>query len=75
MENFDKVVTDKRINQELLRKFDTSNKEDGLFKNEFHVVHSSGSTGKPSYFVYNNKAWEQMLIGITWTKGFPGKHI
>lgn len=65
MENFDKVVTDKRINQELLRKFDTSNKEDGLFKNEFHVVHSSGSTGKPSCFVYNNKAWEQMLIGIT----------
>lgn len=41
MENFDKVVTDKKINQELLRKFDTSNKEDGLFKNEFHVVHSS----------------------------------
>lgn len=28
------------------------------------MVHSSGSTGKPRYFVYDEKAWEQMLTGI-----------
>ncbi|MCH5273228.1 MAG: hypothetical protein J1E35_06105 [Lachnospiraceae bacterium] len=30
----------------------------------FSYEHSSGSTGTPRYFVYDNAAWEQMLIGI-----------
>lgn len=65
MENFDKVVTDKRITQKELAGFDQNNKKDEIFNGGFHIVHSSGSTGKPRYFVYNNKAWKQMLTGIT----------
>lgn len=65
MENFDKVVTDKRITQKALIEFDQNNKKDEIFNGGFHIVHSSGSTGKPRYFVYNSKAWEQMLTGIT----------
>ncbi len=28
------------------------------------MVHSSGSTGKPGYFVYDQAAWRAMLLGI-----------
>lgn len=35
-----------------------------LFKGKYHVVHSSGSTGVPRYFVYDRSAWESMLLGI-----------
>ena len=28
------------------------------------MVHSSGSTGKPGYFIYDKEAWSQMLLGI-----------
>ena len=65
MANFNEVVTDKRIKQEELAKFDQDNNKEKLFKGEFHIVHSSGSTGTPRYFVYDSKAWEHMLTGIT----------
>lgn len=34
------------------------------FKDKYHVVHSSGSTGTPGYFVYDENAWSRMLVGI-----------
>lgn len=65
MEHFNQVVTTKDITQELLRNFDEkANKTEKTLKGKYHVVHSSGSTGAPKYFVYNNKAWSQMLLGI-----------
>lgn len=61
--NFDDIVTVKDLTQEELRKFDKSSK-DGLFKGKYHIVHSSGSTEKPGYFVYDKQAWNSMLIGM-----------
>lgn len=65
MENFDELVTISDITQERLREFDGANqedKEDSL--KGYHIVHSSGSTEKPSYFLYDEMAWYQMLLGI-----------
>ena len=46
-------------------RFDETSEDDGeIYMGKYHVVHSSGSTGPPRYFVYDNVAWEQMLIGI-----------
>lgn len=65
LENFDKLVTVQDITQNELRKFDeNSNKNRRAFKGKYHAVHSSGSTGKPGYFVYDKRAWNFMLIGI-----------
>ena len=62
-ENFDDIITVSDINQEDLRRFDEQEDiEQKLFKEKYHVVHSSGSTGKPSYFLYDDKAWKQMLL-------------
>ena len=65
LEHFDDLVTTQDLKQNDLRRFDeevTVTQE--KFKNKYHVVHSSGSTGKPGYFVYDEEAWEQMLLGI-----------
>ena len=65
MEHFDEIVTVPDIRQEELRKFDENATPDKkLFRGKYHVVHSSGSTGVPRYFVYDTFAWESMLLGI-----------
>lgn len=65
MEHFDELVTDRSLKQEELLSFDKTAKDDReIYLGKYHVVHSSGSTGTPRYFVYDRAAWEQMLIGI-----------
>lgn len=64
-ENFDDMITVSDINQKELREFDEKeDREQKVLKEKYHVVHSSGSTGKPSYFIYDDYAWKQMLLGI-----------
>ena len=38
--------------------------DEKLFRKKYHVVHSSGSTGVPRYFIYDASAWNSMLLGI-----------
>lgn len=65
MEHFNKIVTVPDIRQEELRIFDESiSPAKKLFRGKYHVVHSSGSTGVPRYFVYDTFAWNSMLLGI-----------
>lgn len=65
MKHFDDLVTNDDLKQNDIRRFDEEETVDQKkFKNKYHVVHSSGSTGKPGYFVYNEEAWKQMLLGI-----------
>lgn len=65
MEHFEEIVTQNDLCQEELRRFDEQETEgQKMFKNKYHLVHSSGSTGKPSYYVYDDNAWQQMLVGI-----------
>ncbi|WP_455684689.1 phenylacetate--CoA ligase family protein [Thomasclavelia sp.] len=62
---FDEIVTDSSLHQNDLLHFDedvASNQT--VYKHKYHVVHSSGSTGKPTYYVYDEHAWNEMLIGI-----------
>lgn len=64
LEHFDELITVADVKQEELRDFDsTESQAEKSFRN-YHVVHSSGSTGKPGYFIYDENAWNQMLLGI-----------
>lgn len=66
LEHFDELVTESELKQEDLRLFDSKNQMDrNVYKEQYHLVHSSGSTGKPGYFIYDNPAWNTMLLGIT----------
>lgn len=65
LENFDQLITVSDVTQEEIRRFDaeeTVNRKP--FRGQYHVVHSSGSTGKPGYFLYDEAAWSSMLLGI-----------
>ena len=65
LEHFDELVTVPDLKQEELRRFDAEEKADRRpYKDKYHIVHSSGSTGKPGYFVYDEAAWNSMLLGI-----------
>lgn len=64
MNNFDELVTIDDVKQNDLRKFDEEENLKDTFKDGYHVVHSSGSTGQPGYFIYDEKAWNHMLLGI-----------
>lgn len=76
LEHFDELITVADLNQEEIRRFDAQEKADRKpFKGKYHVVHSSGSTGKPGYFVYDTPAWNSMLLGIIrgalWNMSMP----
>lgn len=65
LEYFDELVVPKDLRQKELHAFDTSDSlGQKLYKGKYHVVHSSGSTGKPGYFVYDEAAWNHMLLGM-----------
>lgn len=65
LENFNRLVTVPDLKQKELRRFDAHNPTDRrLFLGKYHLVHSSGSTGEPGYFVYDEAAWRIMLLGI-----------
>ena len=65
LEHFDELVTVPDLKQENLREFDAREAANRKpYQGKYHVVHSSGSTGKPGYFVYDGDAWSQMLLGI-----------
>lgn len=65
LERFDELITVRDVTQAELRRFDaeeTVNRKP--YKGMYHVVHSSGSTGTPGYFLYDADAWNSMLLGI-----------
>ena len=65
LEQFDDLITVPDVTQEELRRFDAEETADRKpYKCKYHVVHSSGSTGTPGYFLYDTAAWNSMLLGI-----------
>lgn len=64
LEHFDELTTDPRLTQKTLREFDQSAKDQACLFDRYHVVHSSGSSESPGYFIYDEAAWQTMLAGI-----------
>lgn len=63
--HFDELVTVDDLKQEEIRAFDASHSiNTKKYLDKYHLVHSSGSTGIPRFFVYDEAAWTQMLLGI-----------
>jgi phenylacetate-coenzyme A ligase PaaK-like adenylate-forming protein len=58
MANFDRIVTDQRITKQRLAEFLThSTDPNDLYLSEYHVIHTSGSSGEVGYFVYSQADW------------------
>ena len=59
MENFDDVVTNKDISKQKIMDFlDKSTNPNSLYLDKYHVVHTSGSSGKIGVFIYSKKDWD-----------------
>ena len=76
IKHFDELVTVSDLTQEELRQYDEQTELSRKpYKGKYHLVHSSGSTGKPSYFVYDRSAWNTVLLGIIrasfWNMSMP----
>lgn len=58
MDHFDEIVTDYRITKNALYEFLNRSKNPGeLFLNRYYVVHTSGSSGEPGFFVFSKNEW------------------
>ena len=72
IKHFDRIVTDPRIKKEALLQFiDASKNPLDLYLNRYYVLHSSGTSGEKSLFVYSEKdfgrgiAHGMGLVGIS----------
>ncbi len=58
IEHFDRIVTDPRISRERIKEFLARSTDPlELFAGEFHVLHTSGTSGTVGYFVFSEEAW------------------
>ncbi|HUU00831.1 MAG TPA: hypothetical protein VM425_05250 [Myxococcota bacterium] len=67
MENFDRVVTDRRISLSEVKDWIRDRGKLGkLFRGRFVVTHTSGTTGMPAFFVYDKREWDWIqALGVT----------
>src|SRR5580704_5236920 len=57
-ENFDQILTDRRLSLARIEKFLAHSHDPGeLLDGRFHVLHSSGTSGTVGYTVYSHDAW------------------
>jgi phenylacetate-coenzyme A ligase PaaK-like adenylate-forming protein len=62
IENFDDIITDRRINKKVISEFlSHSTDPNDLLYNTYHVVHTSGSSGEIAYFVFSEEDWGRGL--------------
>lgn len=62
-DNLPEILTDKKIKSVYSEQ--KNNFQFATLNSQFHTVHSSGSTGTPRYFLYDNLAWQTVMAGIT----------
>ncbi|EUA32939.1 hypothetical protein I553_8976 [Mycobacterium xenopi 4042] len=65
MANFDRIVTDRKITKHAIAEFLTrSTAPNELLFGEYHVVHTSGTSGEVGYFLYSERDWVQGIAAL-----------
>jgi phenylacetate-coenzyme A ligase PaaK-like adenylate-forming protein len=58
IDNFDQIVTDSRISRARIADFlSHSSDPNELFEGQFHVLHTSGTSGTMGYYVFSHHEW------------------
>lgn len=66
IDNFDEVIVPNDITKkEILEFLEKSKEPNDLFKDKYHVIHTSGSSGKIGYFLYNKNEWDYLFTYLT----------
>lgn len=72
MENFDDFVTDTTIRLKDVRAY-TEQKEGALFLDRYWVTATSGSSGHPGFFLFNEREWLTIMASFARGQEWSGK--
>jgi putative adenylate-forming enzyme len=75
MENFDELVTDRSIQLDAVREFSAGRAEDRLFLDRYHVTATSGSSGQPGFFLFDEPEWLTMVASFARGQEWSGAHV
>ena len=75
MENFDKLVTDQSLRLEDVRAFAAQGQAGQRFLNRYWVNATSGSSGQPGFFLFNQAEWLYVLASFARGQEWSGMRI
>ena len=75
MEHFDEVVTDRSIQLGAVRAFANERLEDRLFLDRYRVTATSGSSGQPGFFLFNEAEWLSILASFARGQEWSGAAV
>ena len=75
MENFDELVTDRSLHLEDVRTFATQGEAGQPYKNRYWVNATSGSSGHPGFFLFDEAEWTAVLASFARSQEWSGVRI
>lgn len=75
MENFDELVTDRSLQLQDVRRFATQGEVGQRFQNQYYVTATSGSSGYPGFFLFNEEEWVSVLASFARGQEWSGVRI
>jgi putative adenylate-forming enzyme len=75
MEHFDELVTDPSIRLEKVREFAVGNADKRLFLNRYWVTATSGSSGHPGFFLFNEPEWITIIASFARGQEWSGAKV
>lgn len=75
MEHFDELVTDQSLHLEDVRAFAKQGEAGQPFKNKYWVNATSGSSGHPGFFLFDETEWLQVLASFARSQEWSGVKI
>lgn len=75
MEHFDELVTDRTLRLDDVRTFATQGKAGEQFNNRYWVNATSGSSGHPGFFLFDETEWAYVLASFARSQEWSGVRI
>src|SRR5512134_324476 len=75
MEHFDELVTDRSLHLEDIRAFAAQGEVGERFRNQYYVTATSGSSGQPGFFLFNESEWASVLASFARGQEWSGVRI
>jgi len=75
MENFDELVTDPAIRLDKVREFAAGDADQRLFLNRYRVTATSGSSGHPGFFLFDQPEWTTIIASFARGQEWSGAKV
>ena len=75
MEHYDELVTDRALHLEDIRAFAAEGEAGQPYKNRYWVNATSGSSGHPGFFLFDQSEWVQVLASFARAQEWSGVQI